>query len=203
MPRFPFLTLLLPLLWQAGGAAVEADPISITSGSIVATNTEFRFTIPGPGPLVTDLFHSPGVYHTPLSLETTLIGGLSWNSGTFMQGTFELNGVSYALPIGYEWMTAIQPTHITPGQPVTGVPFQISGSFSQPEFGTVEFSGGGFESIDANRTVFAFVANPPQVTVTPEPGSFVLLASGLVAFALAVLRSRRGPLGRGITPVHQ
>ncbi len=184
MRRVPTFVLLILLLVIAGARPASADPIPIASGTLTSSLTEFRFTVPGAGPLVFDLFNAPGVYHTPLPPASIQLGGWSWMSGAFGQGTFALDGVPYAPPIDYR-MTLVTATRwTTPGEPVTNWPFRLSGTFTLPGSHTVEFAGGGFGSIDATRTQFEFVANPPAVqVVTPEPGGLLLFGTALIGLA--------------------
>lgn len=189
MPRFFFVTLLLPVLWHAGTNTSAAEPVLLTTGSMTATRMEFRFAVPGAGPLVFDLFSHPGVYHTPLHPETTLIGGTSDNRGALPFGSFAQNGVPYTPPVAFEWSTTIALTRIL-GPEVAGVPFYVRGAFMHPGFGSVGFAGGGLLSIDADRTVFAFAPNAPEIAVIPEPGTLFLLASGLVAVHRCARRRR-------------
>ena len=188
MRRLLLLVMAVPFLVLAGVSRAVSDPITvnITSGSIRSTSTESRFTVLESPVLVVDLFNSPGVFFTPLPAEPVTFGGQSRASGAFSQGTFELNGVSYPVPISYEW-TMLQPIVSTePGQQTVTVPFSIAGSFTGPGFGTVAFRGGGVERDGPSDAVFAFQANPPAFVATPEPAPLWLLGSGLVALARVV-----------------
>lgn len=188
MRRLPLLVMLVPFLVLAGVSRAVSDPITvnITSGSIRSTSTEFRFTVLESPVLLADLFNSPGVFFTPLPSEPVTFGGQSGAAGAFSQGTFELNGVSYPVPISFEW-TMLQPfVSSQPGQQTVTVPFSIVGSFSGPDFGTVAFRGGGVERFGPSDAVFAFQANPPAFVVTPEPAPLLLLGTGLAVLARVV-----------------
>jgi hypothetical protein len=72
----------------------------------------------------------------------------------------------------------------------TGTPFAIQGAFSGA-FGRAEIAGGGTISITDAALTFTFQPDPPAVPAPiPEPGTLLVVASGL-AF-ISRMRSAAG-----------
>lgn len=187
--------------------AVFADPVSITSGTVVAQMFGGSFTMTGSGFLfsgdVPQGFSSPSLFQCePCSAADRLPLDLnSFSSFHVEGGAAEFQGVAYSSTNLFGVFTFTSPVNAFSSASITGSespvePFAFSGELldypaGNSGVGTPIFSaplrGSGFAHADftasatgeffAHDVTYQFTA---PVSPTPEPTSLVLLASGVV-----------------------
>ena len=158
------LTIIVWLAWAAAPSALRADPLNVavtqssqtvTQGTLVVT---FDATITNPSPTDTIWLNSDD--STRLSLLTSVD-----------DSPFNMNAPLFLDPAGSSGLIALFNVDLAPGL----APGTYTGVFS-----ILGGADGGTDTAFADLADVNFTVIVTGPTVTPEPGTILLLATGLV-----------------------